>query len=139
MFRKLLSIGLAINIIMCSIGVLVMHHHCVWCGGDQLELVGHHHDGDGDSDCCGNCGTPGHEEKRNDCCQPELLKLFNGVSADDGFAIKRLVVKPVVFDDLFITPGVQIYFAVFREYGYPAKPPGQAITPPPAFNRPLRC
>ncbi len=85
MIRKLLTIVLAIAIVTSSIGYHVISHHCIWCGGERLEIVSAaSHEESEDSCCQHEEDQPTHECDDDACCLPGLLKLDHAVASHDG-------------------------------------------------------
>lgn len=85
MIRKLASIVLAIAIITSSIGYHVVSHHCIWCGGDRIEVVSVGTQEESDDSCCHDDKDQSrHDYEEDACCLPGLLKLDHAVASEDG-------------------------------------------------------
>jgi hypothetical protein len=138
MKRKLFSIAFAVQIIWFSIGVQVMEHHCVWCGGDRIEVMGHTTAEADSHDCCGEKETDHHGCEHDGCCQPELVKLTTGINLEDGSELS-VDVRTVTYDFLFVTinrmsdplPGNNNEYRDLRGSPFPLRPA--------AFRVPMRC
>lgn len=105
MFRKVAGILLAIAIVTSSIGYHVVRHHCIWCGGDRIELVSVPAQEESDDSCCHGEPDQTHDDCDKDgCCLPGLLKLDQAVtSADDHHQVKTFNTTPVIHQ--FYLPG----------------------------------
>jgi hypothetical protein len=139
MLRKVISIGLLINIVLCSIGVQVMQHHCIWCGGDKIEVIVDRGNCEAEHSCCAPVKTRAHQCDENGCCQPKLLKLNNIVSSEDGFELKRVETKPISMEVVYLMtyPEETVYNSIKDRFenqccfGF--------FSPPVAFLVPLKC
>jgi len=108
MIRKLASIALAIAIITSSIGYHVVRHHCIWCGGDRIEVVSAGTQEKSDDSCCHNENDQSrHDCKEDACCLPGLLKLDHAVASEDGHNQVKASCS---------TPGIQQYCLPFNSY-----------------------
>ena len=139
MLRKVISIGFVINIVLCSIGVQVMQHHCIWCGGDRVEVVLNQWVGEKEHSCCTPVKTRAHQCDENGNCQPKLLKLTNVISSQAGFDLKRIDAKPVSIDVvyLFNYPEETVFDSIKDRFGNNSC--FGFFSPPVAFLAPLRC
>lgn len=138
MMRKLISIGFAINIIWCSIGVQVMMHDCIWCGGDRIEIVRPGDTEETTGSCCAEDGSSHHDCEDDGCCQSKLLKLTSGMASEDDFALRHDVRKThfdalISFTVLQVINNKTISTDIRDDRGI------LAFSPPPAFLSPLRC
>jgi len=98
MIRKILGILLAFSMIASSIGYHVVHHHCIWCGGDRVELISLS-GGDGQEESCCHKDTEGSNDDCDEdaCCLPGLLKLDHAVASEDGHhQIKVSCTTPII-------------------------------------------
>jgi hypothetical protein len=138
MVRKLLSILVAVNIVYCSIGVQVMHHHCVWCGGDRLEVVEVKPFDDADGACCTSHEDTHQDCRTGGCCEPQLLKLSGGLTGEDGVVLKRTeIILPL--DIAFLQQeNFEIYAVreIITLWDCRRGPPGLQKS---AFRVPMRC
>ncbi|MFH0761223.1 MAG: hypothetical protein V2A67_06940 [Bacteroidota bacterium] len=104
MIRKLLVIVLAFAIITSSIGYQVIQHHCIWCGGDRVELIIVGNMEESHDSCCHNeKDKSNHNCGKDDCCLPGLLKLDNALSSEDGHHLVKVTMKVPVINP-FILP-----------------------------------
>lgn len=139
MMMKLISIGFALNMILCSIGVQVMHHDCIWCGGDRLEFISHQNESEQEDSCCSAHESSDHACHEGGCCKSELLKLTSGLTSEDGFVLKRFEVKTEIYDLVISLLYVQTDFYSNIRKDYWDKIGVRDYSPPPAFLSPLRC
>jgi len=139
MLNKLIYIGFAVNIVLSSIGMQVVLHSCVWCGGDRIEFIQHQDDDECTNSCCAKKMSHCHDCQHKDCCQPKLLKLTSGIAFGTGFDLSRVDAAPIVLDAICIenfghTDGFRFVFADFNNRR--GSPPFNPYT---AFLSPLRC
>lgn len=139
MLDKLKIILLAANIVACSIGVQVMQHHCIWCGGDRLEFISNGHTDDLEGYCCSDHESSHHDCEEKGCCQPKLLKLTTGITTEQAFDLKRIDLKPVVFEPMFIVDNFQFVGYETVENDFWDKNHYPPISSIPSFCIPLRC
>ncbi len=137
--KRLISFGFAIYILMFSIGINVVQHNCVWCGGNRIELAGYQKQETAESSCCSKHQSAGHNCKEEGCCKPGILKLTKGVTADHGFDFKRINSKPILIEAVYLLSYLKenIYNS-FENY-FLEKGCIGSISPPGSFRVPLRC
>jgi hypothetical protein len=76
---------LAIAIVSSSIGYHVVSHHCIWCGGERIEVVSAGSHEESDDSCCHNDQDQSTHDCDDDaCCLPGLLKLDHAVTSQDA-------------------------------------------------------
>lgn len=110
MAKRFISILVSISVLLGSIGIHVIEHHCIWCGGDRLEIVSVGMPDSHENSCCGDesthsCSDSHHNEDDN-CCFPSLLTLHQGLADDEGISLTKATVK-----DISLTPAVLEIFA----------------------------
>jgi hypothetical protein len=140
MLRKAISVGLAIHIILCSIGVQVMQHHCVWCGGDRIEVVASASQQDEETSCCADKKEEVHNGcHEGGCCLPKLLKLTSGMTFENGFDMKPYEIQLLTFDWVLdnISQPIPYSCSIIKGSQYlRGSPPFYS---PHSFLSPLRC
>lgn len=139
MMSKLISILFALNIVMCSIGVQVLQHNCIWCGGDRMEFIIHSNTDEADAACCSEQDPSHHDCREEGCCEPKLLKLTTGMASEIGFDLKRTDLKPVIFEAIYVTSDIESACFNFIENDFWDKNCFPSFSPPPSFLSPLRC
>jgi hypothetical protein len=139
MLRKLISIAFAFNIVLSSIGVQVMHHDCLWCGGDRVEVVSFKQLTDSEDSCCAQHSFQKHHCDEDGCCEPKLLKLTKGLASDEGFDIKRVDIKPFEIDVTYLLNYSEPGFGNLKNKPFKDFDLLNSISPPVAFLVPLRC
>ena len=120
MIRKLASIALAIAIITSSIGCHVVSHHCIWCGGDRIEVVSVSTQEESDDSCCHDDNDQSrHDCEEDACCLPGLLKLDHAVASEDGHnQVKVFCTAPIIHQ----------YYLSFNSYDGFLKPSENSFT-----------
>jgi len=94
MMNRLLAIPLAFMVIFSSIGLRVMHHHCIWCGDHPIEVVV-----ESAGDChAGTCCTPPEETidsscRHDACCVETLIKIENGILSAENVHLKKPIIE----------------------------------------------
>jgi len=139
MLSKLISIAFAVNIVLCSVGVQVMHHDCLWCGGDRVEVVSLKQLTNSEDSCCTQHGNEKHHCDEDGCCEPKLLKLTKGLASDDGFDFKRVDTKPFTIDVVYLLNYAGPGFENPKNKPFKDSDFSNSISPPVAFLAPLRC
>jgi hypothetical protein len=139
MFRKLISIGFAINIILCSVGIRVMQHHCVWCGGDRIEIMSHEEVDSTAGSCCSKKETKHHDCQDEGCCQPKLLKLTNGMAGDEALEIKPVDFNLFDFQNMMISNCFLEFSFISATLDFCQKRGSPEVGRSPGFLSPLRC
>jgi hypothetical protein len=138
MISKLLSTIFAISIVWSSIGVQVIQHDCVWCGGERIEFVEKPAANEGGS-CCGSEKDDSHHSCGEDgCCQPKLLKFNAVASSHDGMVVKNICFLLVSPESGILLPYFQFRSDHSGENHYLEKLSQSSFIPPPAFPMPLR-
>ncbi len=138
MVKGILSIALSINIVLCSIGVQVLKHHCVWCGGDRLEIVSGNGKPHEEGGCCSKQVAHTHDCRKQGCCKSELLKLAGGTTSEDGFTLKKAAERPeqVIAVICLGNSGILPHKYVLNYWTSRGSPPLSAKS---GFLVPLRC
>ncbi len=101
MAKVFISILVSISVLLGSIGIHVIEHHCIWCGGDRLEIVSVGLPESHEDSCCGDesthsCSDSHHCEDDN-CCLPSFLTLHQGLADHEGISLLKATVKDISF------------------------------------------
>jgi hypothetical protein len=93
MMNRLFAISLAFVVIFSSIGLRVMHHHCIWCGNHPVEVIVEAAGACHSESCCTPPEEPADNSCRHDaCCVETLMKIENGILSAENVHLKKPVV-----------------------------------------------
>ncbi|HBB92436.1 MAG: hypothetical protein A2X22_10500 [Bacteroidetes bacterium GWF2_49_14] len=101
MAKRFISILVSFSVLLGSIGIHVIEHHCIGCGGDRLEIVSVGLPESHADSCCGeestNSCSESHHCEDDNCCFPSLLTLHQGLTDDEGISLIKATVKGISF------------------------------------------
>lgn len=136
--RKFLSILFSLTVLVLSNGIQVMQHHCLWCGGERIEIIRPEQSFGEEASCCESHADHAHPPCNEDgCCEPRLIKLTIGLTSEEESHLKMTPagneVPPVTLyavRDIGFSGTGNIW--KIRHFPHVAGPPGTLAVP-------LRC
>lgn len=100
---RFVALPIAFMVIFSSIGLRVMHHHCIWCGDHPIEVMMEPEDSCLAESCCSAVNMSAEKNAdHHQCCVEILMKIENAIHQVENQDFKLPVINFRTMDGLAI-------------------------------------